>query len=73
MDMNVYISESGKTYVWKGPDMTPEQYEKWKNKVEAFELFFSSPKLPDEYKDPNYDPDYKLLREAAYRERRRMS
>jgi hypothetical protein len=38
-------------------------------KLMAVEALFGSFKLPPEYDDPDYDPDYDLLREAAYKER----
>jgi len=38
-------------------------------KRRAVEALFGSVKLPPEYDDPNYDSDYELLREAAYKDR----
>ena len=35
----------------------------------AIEALISSVPFPSEYDDPNYDPDYELLREAAYKGR----
>ena len=35
----------------------------------AIEALIGSVQLPPEYDDPNYDPDYELLREAAYKEK----
>ena len=35
----------------------------------AIEALIGSVKLPPEYDDPNYDPNYELLREAAYKDR----
>jgi hypothetical protein len=67
--MEMYTSASGKSYKIPKPNMTTEEFDKWTKKVEAVEFLFNSPKLPAEYADPNYDPDYKLLREAAFRER----
>ena len=38
-------------------------------KKRAIEALIGSVPLPPEYDDPSYDPDYELLREAAYRDR----
>jgi prevent-host-death family protein len=38
-------------------------------KMLAVEALIGSVKFPPEYDDPNYDPDYELLREAAYKDR----
>lgn len=38
-------------------------------KQRAIEALIGSSALPKEYGDPDYDPDYDLLREAAYKER----
>ena len=38
-------------------------------KALAVEELIGSFKLPLEYDDPNYDPDYEILREEAYKER----
>ena len=39
------------------------------DKRRAIEALIGSVPLPPEYDDPNYDPDYDLLRESAYKER----
>ena len=38
-------------------------------KQRAIEALLGSVPFPSEYNDPSYDPDYELLREAAYRDR----
>ncbi|MDR3296229.1 MAG: type II toxin-antitoxin system Phd/YefM family antitoxin [Clostridiales Family XIII bacterium] len=38
-------------------------------KALAVEALIGSADFPPEYDDPDYDPDYELLREAAYRDR----
>ena len=38
-------------------------------KKRAIEDLIGSVPFPKEYDDPNYDPDYKRLREAAYKDR----
>lgn len=38
-------------------------------KQKAIEALIDSSPLPNEYSDPNYDPGYELLREAAYKDR----
>ena len=35
----------------------------------AIEALIGSVPFPPEYNDPDYDPDYELLREAAYKDR----
>ena len=35
----------------------------------AIEVLIGSVQLPPEYDDPNYDPNYELLRESAYKDR----
>ena len=39
------------------------------DKQRAIEALIGSVPFPSEYDDPNYDPDYELLREAAYKDR----
>ena len=39
------------------------------DKQRAVEALLGSLQLPPEYNDPDYDPDYELLREAAYKDR----
>ena len=39
------------------------------DKQQAIEALVGSVPFPSEYHDPNYDPDYELLREAAYKDR----
>jgi hypothetical protein len=39
------------------------------DKQRAIEALIGSVPLPPEYNDPDYDPDYELLREAAYKDR----
>ena len=39
------------------------------DKQRAIEALIGSVPFPPEYNDPNYDPDYELLREAAYKDR----
>lgn len=39
------------------------------DKQKAIEALIGSAALPSEYDDPNYDPNYDLLREASYKER----
>jgi len=38
-------------------------------KQRAIESLIGSVTFPKEYDDPNYDPDYSLLREAAYKDK----
>ena len=38
-------------------------------KLRAIEALIGSVKLPPEYDDPTYDPDYELLRESSYKDR----
>ncbi|MCL1819934.1 MAG: type II toxin-antitoxin system prevent-host-death family antitoxin [Oscillospiraceae bacterium] len=38
-------------------------------KQRAIEALIGSVAFPAEYNDPVYDPDYEILREAAYRDR----
>jgi len=38
------------------------------DKQRAIEALIGSVPFPPEYSDPNYDPDYDLLREEAYKE-----
>ena len=39
------------------------------DKQRAIEALIGSVTFPSEYDDPNYDRDYTLLREAAYKDR----
>jgi len=39
------------------------------DKQRAIEALIGSVPFPSEYDDPNHDPDYELLREAAYKDR----
>jgi len=39
------------------------------DKQQAIEALIGSVSFPPEYDDPDYDPDYELLRESAYRDR----
>ena len=39
------------------------------DKQRAIEALIGSVTFPPEYDDPNYDPNYELLREAAYKDR----
>ena len=39
------------------------------DKQRAIEALIGSVPFPSEYDDPNYDPDYELLREATYKDR----
>ncbi len=39
------------------------------DKQRAIEALIGSVQFPDEYNDSNYDPDYELLREAAYKDK----
>ena len=39
------------------------------DKQRAIEALIGSVPFPSDYNDPNYDPDYELLREAAYKDR----
>jgi len=39
------------------------------DKQRAIEALIATIALPSEYNDPNYDPDYEQLREAAYKDR----
>ncbi len=39
------------------------------DKQRAIEALIGSVSFPDEYNDPNYDIDYKLLRDAAYKDK----
>ena len=39
------------------------------DKQRAIEALVGSVPFPEEYNDPNHDPDYELLREAAYKDR----
>jgi hypothetical protein len=68
MDMNMNTNSNSKVNL-TNLDMTKEEYEKWQARKRLMRDFLASPRLPAAYADPNYDPDYKLLREAAYRER----
>jgi hypothetical protein len=38
-------------------------------KKRAIEALIGTAVFPSEYDDPSYDPDYELLREAAYKDR----
>ncbi|MBD5128835.1 MAG: hypothetical protein HDT43_02760 [Ruminococcaceae bacterium] len=40
-----------------------------KEKQLVVETLIGSVEFPPEYDDPNYDPDYELLRESAYKDR----
>jgi hypothetical protein len=48
---------------------TKEEVAMRSDKKRAIEALIGSVPLPPEYDDPNYDPDYELLREAAYKDR----
>lgn len=39
------------------------------DKQRAIEALIGSVPFPAEYNDPDYDPDYELLREAVYKDR----
>ena len=39
------------------------------DKQQAIGALIGSVSFPPEYDDPDYDPDYELLRESAYRDR----
>ena len=39
------------------------------DKQRAIEALIGSVPFPSEYDDPNYDPNYELLRDAAYKNR----
>ena len=39
------------------------------DKQRAIEALIGSVPFPSDYNNPNYDPDYELLREAAYKDR----
>ncbi|MCL1916794.1 MAG: type II toxin-antitoxin system Phd/YefM family antitoxin [Peptococcaceae bacterium] len=39
------------------------------DKQQALEALIGSVPFPSEYNDPNHDPDYELLRDAAYKDR----
>ena len=39
------------------------------DKQRAIEALIGSVPFPSEYDDPNYDPNYDLLRESAYKDR----
>ena len=38
-------------------------------KQRAIEALIGSVAFPEEYDDPDYDPDYEILRESAYKEK----